>query len=175
MFKWGVALLLMFLYQYWVYSLFWTDANAVSEVEGVQHFSGSISRIECSTYKKKFGVTNDRVYIKLEYGQELSFLDRGVARKNCKDFYQQLEEMLSGESSGGKRPLTTEIRGEMYPELVFEGYFLGTAPLFVSFDGQEWINFQEQKESQRGFALFLSLTPIFSILFVMVIRRLKNR
>jgi hypothetical protein len=165
MIKWIFGLVLMGLYQYWVYSSFWISTDDVTQVKRAQHITGEILSIECVEGKGKY-VGRQDFYIQFVGKRNiLDFTDEGSV-SSCEELYSKLDKALQAKD-GNERfhdKLMTKVNGKYYPLARLESYFRGAVPLKVNINDFKWFTFSKAKQNRIGFVMWLSLTPIFTVM-----------
>ena len=91
---WVIGLVLMSLYQYWVYSTFWIGEEDVRDVRQAKHIFGEISSIECIEVTKRHGQIFGEFLVTIKAKGYLHFSSRGTIR-DCEKFYSRLMKYLS--------------------------------------------------------------------------------
>jgi hypothetical protein len=183
MIKWVIGLMLIGVYQYWIYSSFWIGTSDVSKLERATYISGEIINVSCfddKRYtKRKFGdgvYFMQKIYIQLFDKPRFSFENtRGHGTGNrggfdmCSDILAKIDEFIS-RPSGDYEHGASKQQSLGY----FEGYFLNNFPLQVTINGHELYSFKETKIEHSLDILFASFFPIISILLGLIGRWYKS-
>jgi hypothetical protein len=171
--KWVIGLILMALYQYWVYSSFWINTDDVAKVGQAKHISGEIVGMDCWDIKKDRGVFRQKIYIQLDGKPEFYFFDPSGVNffQLCNDFLVFFNELS----------LKPEIKVTDTQEnllagtpVMFDGYFWGRSPLKVTVNGHILYSFKHTKAGHTFLVFWLSLTPVICVLGIFLVRWYKK-
>jgi hypothetical protein len=160
MIKWIVGLILMGLYQYWVYDRFWISENDVSRVKQARHVSGNIVSIDCAYITKSDGRYSIKLFVELLNHPKFYFYDES-SHESCEDVYTTFHRLLP--KANGSKKLVTKINNNFYQLATLEGYFFGSSPLDLKINSYKWFEFDKTRKTWRGVALWLSATGFFTV------------
>ena len=177
MIKWVIGLMLIGVYQYWIYSNFWIGTSDVSKLERATYISGEIINVNCFDNKKYVrgslggrDVFIQKINIQLFDKPRFSFENtRGHGTGNrggfdmCSDILAKIDEFIS-RPSGDYEHGASKQQSLGY----FEGYFLNNFPLQVTINGHELYSFKETKIEHSLDILFASFLPIILILPILI-------
>lgn len=169
-----IGLLLMGLYQSWVYSTFWIATDDVTKVNRVVHVSGDLIDLQCFDRRKGGGRVEQKIYVYLGNRPEFYFYNLSGPKffDDCNEVYSTLNEFSFSHDRSEKFDGPNE-NNQLFSGK-FEGYFLGSMPVKVTINDYEVYAFKDTKPNHNIFALWLSLSPVMAVLGVLLVRWYRN-